>query len=286
MLRVILETLVLQEEDCTTQIEDQRLGGRPTFAQTDQFYDDDEFVVAEYELLEESLRNAPGLRLEAIRHIREGFNRRLLMMQCSRIKLREKTKRAGDQPLNPYEVEELNVHLNSYYLNLRGCFDNLAWALNYQFSIVEAEESRRNRSRCNLFGKEFLDALDRLRPTLRQSLRNYEEWAAELKKLRDPAAHRLPLSVVGGCLPTDSTSEFQKLWAKAAAPRSELGGKPRSYFVQQAYALLEYEPLIAVGTASGQETRKIPVQLGNDHRLFLDIARHVLNELWVLPIEG
>ncbi len=250
-------------------------------AQSDQFYDDDEFVLAEYKLLEESLLNSPRLRLEASRHIREGFNRRLLMMQCSRIKLRVKTKSPADQPLNPYEVEELNVHLNSYYLNLRGCLDNLAWALNYQFSIVEADEKdRRTRSRCDLFRKDFLDALERLKPDLRKTLRDYEDWAVELKELRDPAAHRLPLSVVGGCLPVESTFEFETLWAKAAAPRSELGEQPRSYFVQQAYALLEYAPLIAVGTATGQETREISVQLGNDHRRFLDVARQILNELW------
>jgi len=237
--------------------------------------------VAEYELLEEPLLNAPCLRLETSRHIREGFNRRVLMVQCSRITLREKTKRTPDRPLNPFEVEELNVHLNSYYLNLRGCFDNLAWALNYQFSIVEAEENYRTRSPCNLFGKDFLNALDRLKSELRKTLRDYEDWVAELKELRDPAAHRLPLTIVGGCLPKESTPEFEKLWAKATAPRSELGGQPRSYFVQQAYALLEYAPLIAVGTATGQETREISVQLGNDHRRFLDVARRqILNQLW------
>jgi hypothetical protein len=73
-----------------------------------------------------------------------------------------------------------------------------------------------------------------------------------------------------------------KLWAKAAAPRSELGGQPRSYFVQQAYALLDYAPMLAVGTATGQETREIPEQLSNDHRRFLDVARQILNELWAV----
>jgi len=107
----------------------------------------------------------------------------------------------------------------------------LAWALNYQFSIVDAEEekTRRTRSRCDLFRNDFLDALHRLKPNLLNSLRNFEDWAAELKELRDPVAHRLPLTVVGGCLPMESTSEFEKLWAKAAAPRSELGGQPRSF---------------------------------------------------------
>jgi hypothetical protein len=247
--------------------------------QMDRFYNDDEFLAAEYKLLEDSLLKTPHLLEGSKRHISQGFDRRLLMMQTSRILLREKTNPAARRPLSPYLVEELNVHLNSYYLNLRGCCDNLAWALNYELSLVDADEAKGKYTRIDLFGRDFLKALEQKNPKVRLILQAFEPWAADLKLLRDPAAHRVPLSVVGGCLPPEHTSEFDRLWAKAAAPQSELGGHSRSYFVQQAYDLLVYSPLLKVGN----EARDISVQIGNDHHHFLMLARQGLDELWKLP---
>ena len=57
-------------------------------------------------------------------------------MQCSRVFLRDHTKREPDNLPDPYLIEQLNVHVNSYYINLRGCLDNLAWALNYQHALL------------------------------------------------------------------------------------------------------------------------------------------------------
>src|SRR6266851_4614402 len=94
------------------------------------FYDDDRFLEIEHNLLGLTLsRHADIRHPQAKRHVREGFDRRLLMMQVSRIFLREQTK--GAEPLDTI-WEEINVHLNSYYLNLRGSLDNLAWALKYE----------------------------------------------------------------------------------------------------------------------------------------------------------
>lgn len=243
----------------------------------DEFYNDDEFIRAENELVYQSALNRISANKDASRHLREGFGRRIFMMQCSRIFLREHTNRAANDPPNPYLVEELNVHLNSYYINLRGCLDNLAWTLNYQLSIVPANEEGRGRRDCDLFGRKFLSSLEQLHPSLRDGLRPYENWASELKDLRDPAAHRVPMSVIGGLLTPERVAEINTLWSKASLNDGVRNGYSRSHFVRQAYRILEYAPLLVVSTSNGLETREISVQVGNDHRQFLTLAGLVVD---------
>lgn len=122
-----------------------------------EFYnDDDELTLAEHELLYQSVINHNALNKEAYRHIWEGFSRRLNMLQCSRLFLREHTNREPTDPPSPYLIDEMNVHLNSYYINLRGCMDNLAWALNYRFALVAGTETDSStRRKIDLFGKDF-----------------------------------------------------------------------------------------------------------------------------------
>ncbi|HSE22302.1 MAG TPA: hypothetical protein VLB68_11625 [Pyrinomonadaceae bacterium] len=241
---------------------------------TNEFYNDDEFILGEHELLYESVINHYGLNKDAYRHIREGFSRRLTMLECSRLFLREHTDRESANPPDPYLISEMNVHLNSYYTHLRGCLDNLAWALNYHFALVTGTETDAStRRKIDLFGKPFLAALETQRPNLRDSLRQYESWASDLKELRDPVAHRVPLSVISGVLPAERLPEFENLSAQAALPDSERNGRSRSHFMRQAHNLAEYVPLMVLSNVSGLETREIAAQIGSDHRQFLAIAK-------------
>jgi hypothetical protein len=246
-----------------------------------KFYEDDEFIIWENELVSQTVVNRYSLIEDAFRHLREGFARRVYMMQCSRIFLRDHTKREPDNLPDPYLIEELNVHLNSYYINLRGCLDNLAWALNYQLSLVPANEHDPTRKNCDLFGKRFFNALQQHLPDLHDFLKPFENWIAELRNLRDPAAHRVPISVIGGSLRPESLTEFNSLMAKAAAPESELGGHSRSHFVREAYRLAEYTPLLIVSGAKGLESREIALQVGNDHHQFLTLAKGVLARFFI-----
>jgi hypothetical protein len=243
---------------------------------TSEFYNnDDELTLAEHELLYQSVINHYALNNEAYRHIREGFSRRLTMLECSRLFLREHANREPTDPPSPYLIDEMNVHLNSFYINLRGGMDNLAWALNYRFALVAGTETDSStRRKIDLFGKDFLKALETQRPNLRDSLRRYESWAwDDLKELRDPVAHRVPLSVIGGVLPAERVPEFENISSQAALPDSERNGHSRSHFMMQAHNLAEYVPLMVLSNVSGLEPREISAQIGNDYRQFLAIAK-------------
>ena len=244
------------------------------------FYDDAGFLEIEHNLLELTLlRHADIHDPQAKRHVREGFNRRLLMMQVSRIFLREQTMRT--ETLGTL-WEELNVHLNSYYLNLRGALDNLAWAMKYEFDLLpEIDEQRvRGRSRCNLFGSEFQELLKRDHSQLAQMLFDLAYWQKELSNLRDPAAHRIPLTAVAGVISSPKElEEFRHRESLSGRPADQLEGRSRSYYLRQAQMVAKYHPLFALSTTTGLEVRQIPVQVAEDHRHFLQVAQATLQEL-------
>lgn len=50
--------------------------------QLDEFYNDDEFICAEDELVYQSMLNRTSLNKDASRHLREGFGRRIFMMHA------------------------------------------------------------------------------------------------------------------------------------------------------------------------------------------------------------
>ena len=233
----------------------------------------------EYSLLElTSLRHADIRDSQARRHVCEGFDRRLLMMQVSRIFLREQTKRAETIDL----CWELNVHLNSYYLNLRGALDNLAWALKYEFNFLPDvhEEGNKRRFFCDLFHPTFQDLLKRDHSHLAEMLVDLKWWKEELSNLRDPAAHRIPLTVVPRVISTpEELEEFRRLESLANGPADELGGHPRSYYLRQAKMVGEYNPIFAVSNPAGLRMKTIPVQVAEDHDRFLRVAKATLQEL-------
>lgn len=248
----------------------------------DPFYEDDDFLQRESAILGNSVLLTPRLsNAHAARHITSGFARRLLMIQSSRVRLRERATRGRTPPPSPYEIEELNVHINSYYINLRGCLGNIAWAMQHEFILIpDVTEASRNRQRINLFGKDSLLALEKRDTALVEKIRTCSQWELELRELRDPVAHRVPLSLVGGILTDDKREEFEMLQKRAAAPLEELEGLSRSHFIQAAYNLLQYVPLLQVTSTTGVTTREIPEQVANDHANFLSVCEPALRHLW------
>lgn len=244
------------------------------------FYNDDDFLRIEHNLLElTSLGQADICDPQARRHVREGFDRRLLMMQVSRIFLREQTRRTEAMGTLCWE---LNVHLNSYYLNLRGAFDNLAWALKYEFKLLPdvSEDSDKRRNLCNLFHPKFQKLLEPDHSQLAEVLVGLASWKDELSKLRDPAAHRIPLTAVGAVISTpEQLEESRHLESLANGPADKLDGLPRSYYLRQANMVGKYHPLFVVSNPTGLKEIQIPVQVAEDHDRFLRVAYATLQEL-------
>lgn len=146
---------------------------------------------------ESVLQGLPKLSEDVKRHLWRGFLVRANLIEHSLNELATK----GDQqenPLSVYEADRLTLLLNSYYLHLCGALDNLAWASIYQFDLLDDvdEADPRTWGLAGLLQTRFLKALKRVgRMGFAEVLGKYQGWYSDLRKYRDPGAHRIPLLV-------------------------------------------------------------------------------------------
>jgi hypothetical protein len=184
-----------------------------------------------------------------------------------------------DKPLSADVATEAALHLNGYYLNLRGALDNLAWVLQIELRLLPGIDgtSSRGRTSIQLFGQKFINKLESAAPGLASRVSPMKEWGLDLAKLRDPAAHRIPLYVPSGFMTSqDQVDEFRRLDALSGAPKEELGGRRRIEIMLEAQQLASFEPLFCVTSSEGLNVYSIPRQLLYDHKNYLKLTANVL----------
>lgn len=183
---------------------------------------------------EQRLRDHSGHLLEvvpllrsagAVDHIRHGLCRRLLLLQRSTALICEITPPEREDPLTDDEGADLNLHLNSIYVHIRGATDNIAWALVFEHGVLGEirEDTPSFRRQIGLFGKAFQDRLSAAHPEFAEALSGGVTTLAELPQLRDPVAHRIPLYVVPAVLSEEESrqhSELTNQWNRAIAERA------------------------------------------------------------------
>jgi len=164
------------------------------------------------------LGNKTGLLEDAKKHLHRGFIVRVMMIQDAAVTLDvELTKAKG--PLDSHTAVRLSTLLNSFYLNLAGSLDNLAWALAYQYNLRPGLNERENKHRhfIGLLKKEFTEALRASgKIDLVTHVLQFEGWYDDLRTFRDPGAHRIPLFVPRSIYSEDDVAEQKRLDSEAA----------------------------------------------------------------------
>lgn len=94
-----------------------------------------------------------------------------------------------EQPLDPTESNDVTRDLNLIYVNVRGILDNFAWCSVHELAN-DIVPTLRPMS-INLFSGRMWK--DPRMTDLAKQLEAFKDWSSELKKLRDPVAHRIPL---------------------------------------------------------------------------------------------
>lgn len=146
------------------------------------------------------------------RHLDYGLARRIQMLEHSLLVL-AKLPPDGSPALTLHQVEEVNVALNALYLNIRGSLDNSAWALTYHYHLIAKPDENRGADRqfVHLFGRSFLAALALKDAELAEKLEAMAKWGRELSKVRDPAAHRIPLFIPPSVLDSDGGARVAQI---------------------------------------------------------------------------
>ena len=211
--------------------------------------------------------------LEARRFLQHGFLIRHMMMQRSRLEVREQTIERTE-PLEPYLAAHLATHLNAYYLNLVGALDNLAWAAAFELHLQDSlsQKSWESRKFCTIASKDFRQALEIERPVLRESISRAVLWVAELKELRDPAAHRLPLTLVSAILTTDDQAAFDDLTREATEAVTAGNLDLWNELMWKRAQLGRFAPILSSPQASDGSLILAPNQIAVDQERFVRFA--------------
>lgn len=106
------------------------------------------------------------------------------------------------------DVETVARDLNVIYINIRGCFDNLAWALPSALGYTAALKP----NSVDLFRPEFVSKTGG--SELNSIIDPYRAWATDVARRRNPAAHRIPLSVPPSILDRTTADEFRRAYQR------------------------------------------------------------------------
>mgnify|MGYP001608694072 CR=1 FL=1 len=225
------------------------------------------------------------------RYIRLGFMNRFFMLQIARNKIIKIIFEQNGIPLQGEDTSWLKLLLNSYYINLRGALDNLAWFLNYEFqlqeNIIEETGKGSSFSFTDLLGTEFLKKLKSKEQLFSEELEHYQDWYFNLKKFRDPAAHRIPLSFVHSTLTENDFNKAKFLSSKWEIINNNFSDGNFSQVEEADQILKEYsqlghfDPIIISSRASNFEYHPAPKRLDQDHNEFLSISEIVLKNILI-----
>jgi len=220
-------------------------------------------------------------------HLYGGFNRRSIMLDTGRRVIDEITHSSPSQSISHYEATDLAIQLNALYMNICGALDNLAWAMQYEWDIIPGvTETTKRRTQIGLYGQNFLKALSACRPKLYDKLIKHEDWYKELRDLRDPAAHRVPLYAVPGVMTKAVAAEYKEMQEAAA----ELGrGGDHDGMMELIYKstkLGSYQPLMSIWTPEGDRLMNAWTTVLRDLRQFEVVASLISVELLPAPVAG
>lgn len=214
----------------------------------------------------------------ALVHLKSGLGARHYVLRHCWEYLERTCFNERQDALSADVATEAALHLNGYYLNLRGALDNFAWILQFELQLFPGTtENVGSRMKIHLFGDDFIRAVEACSVSHAAHLSAMKAWGRDLAELRDPAAHRIPLYVPPGVITTqEQVDEFRRLDQLSGAPESELGGRRRIDIMTEAQQVSSFAPVFCVTSATGIEVYNIPKQLLSDHRRYLHLARKLL----------
>ena len=209
---------------------------------------------------------------EAGLHV-QGCARRLLMMQYARVEITAASEEKH-HPLTTDEGNLLNVCVNSFYLNLLGALDNLAWASTFELALLVSpkEEDWASRRFCSLGSEEFLRRVSEVQPAVGALVAGLQDWLREVKRFRDPAAHRLPLSIVPGVMTDGEATQYRDLYQRAWDALLGHNGDESEELFEAAALVGRFVPYLDGPLAPDGSYLVAPQLMADDQRRFLDFT--------------
>ena len=114
--------------------------------------------------------------------------------------------------LSKEKLTDININLHTFFINISGVFDNLAWVFLYENDLIgKREEGKVTRNGVGLFQTETQKHLNsKLNDYLNSDA--IKSWYTDYSKVyRDSLAHRIPLYVPPSLLNSDEEKEYRDI---------------------------------------------------------------------------
>ncbi len=217
----------------------------------------------------------------AKRHLRRGLNIRIAMIETSILEL-DKNIRGKKTNLDVYEAASLCLHINSYYINIVGGLYNLAWALLYRFrQDTVSENDKADQKMAVLSNKKLHELLiENKLEELALLLNELSTWFKELKSIRHPSAHRIPLLVPRSTLSEQDVDTYHHLDQEAAELIQSGQCAVGMAKLNEASSLGIYQPVFICENPS-IKPYDLATQLNYDHQHWLKTVAAILKHAFM-----
>jgi hypothetical protein len=166
--------------------------------------------------------------------------------------------------------------LQSYFMNVQGCLDNIAWIWVYETDQRNRDGSELSRGSVGL-GQRYL--LQSFSSSFRAHIRSLKKWFKHVAEFRDSAAHRIPLYIPPYFVQTADAPEYERRGREAVAAfqRGDMAAYDDCCAKQN--ALGRFQPVISHSPVEGSPACVFHIQVLQDFMTIDEIAHKLFDEI-------
>jgi hypothetical protein len=206
--------------------------------------------------------------------MRYGAARRLRMMWHCYRNVVHTAPSDRVKPLSGEDSGDLTRDLNVIYINIRGVLDNFAWSLLHERAPEEAKELEPQQvgffNPCIVRDSRFA--------VLAKLISEHESWHRDVKKRRDPAAHRIPLTVPPQIITPEEAALYQRLYDESQNARGRLDFAAAENAMDRMEAIGRFSPCFMHDPEEGVQFiyPTVPEDIGHVVDLFNAVEKFLL----------
>jgi len=168
--------------------------------------------------------------------------------------------------------------LQSYFMNVQGCLDNIAWIWVYETNQKDRDGGTLKRGLVGLGdGHRYL--MRSFSCSFRAHIRGLRKWFRHVAEFRDSAAHRIPLYVPPYFILGADASEYERLGREASSAYQRDDFDAYDKFRERQDALGRYRPIISHSPVEGSPSCVFHKQVLQDFMTIDEITQKLLVEI-------
>jgi hypothetical protein len=176
---------------------------------------------------------------------------------------------------NRHVLNDAQINVQAFFANVYGCLDNLAWVWVYERGLEG--KIQRNRVGLRVQNTEMRLAFSE---AFQEFLRSRDVWMEHVIEYRDALAHRIPLYIPPGGVPTRNVDAYNDL-ARRMSEALYVEGNPSEYkrLSTEQEKLLVFQPMITHSITETTARFPFHAQMITDFLTVEEFGYKILDEL-------